>query len=147
MCAFLIIRVFTCSLTIHIHSAQRMIQYPCYNTFYIFVTQMEIQDLRVQLSHTISREEVEVMRRELQKSEKQRLQLTEHIEVSVPHSYRCVFQRFELSSQTLRFPCISPYTFKPLCLWFPERRDIPFCYRLINLFPSILFKKPGLISP
>ncbi|KAF6040078.1 CEP128 [Bugula neritina] len=41
---------------------------------------MEIQDLRVQLSHMISREEGEVMRRELQKTEKQRQQLTEHIE-------------------------------------------------------------------
>ena len=43
---------------------------------------MEIQDLKVQLSHSISREEVEVLRRELQKSEKQRGQLAEHIEVS-----------------------------------------------------------------
>ena len=59
---------------------------------------MEIQDLRVQLSHTISREEVEVMRRELQKSEKQRLQLTEHIEVSMPLSDCYVSQGFELSS-------------------------------------------------
>ncbi|XP_067941862.1 centrosomal protein of 128 kDa-like isoform X2 [Watersipora subatra] len=42
--------------------------------------QMEIQDLKVQLSHSLSREEVEVMRRELQKNEKQRGQLTEHIE-------------------------------------------------------------------
>ena len=42
---------------------------------------MEIQDLKVQLSHSISREELEVMRRELQKNEKQRSQLTEHIEV------------------------------------------------------------------
>lgn len=43
--------------------------------------QMEIQDLRVQLNHSVSREEVEVMRRELQKTEKQRAQLADHIEV------------------------------------------------------------------
>ena len=42
---------------------------------------MEVQDLRVQLNHSISREEVEVLKRELQKTEKQRAQLADHIEV------------------------------------------------------------------
>lgn len=65
--------------------------------------QMEVQDLRVQLSHSISREEIEVLKRELQKTEKQRVQLTDHIEVyiSVDHSPTYQFHHYSPSGSLL----------------------------------------------